>query len=143
MRIERMTREAVPLVADLERRIFSTPWSEQGFFDALAMENVIFLTAFDRGCLLGYCGVYIAADEGEITNVAVAEEYRGRGIAGALLRRLIDEGGRLGATRYILEVRASNSEAIHLYEGLGFLPGGVRRNFYLRPTEDALVMIRR
>lgn len=142
MQIVRMTRETVPLVAELERQVFAMPWSEQGFLDTLDMENVIFLTALENGDLLGYCGIYLAADEGEITNVAVAPGYRGRGIAGALVQRLIDEAGKFGVSRYILEVRASNLGAIGLYEKLGFVRGGVRRNFYEKPREDALVMVR-
>lgn len=142
MQIVRMTREIVPLVAELEQQIFTMPWSVQGFLDTLDMENVIFLTALEDGNLLGYCGIYLAADEGEITNVAVAPEYRRLGIAQTLVRRLIDEVKKLGVSRYILEVRASNLGAIGLYEKLGFVRGGVRRNFYEKPKEDALVMVR-
>lgn len=139
--IKRMTGKEVPAVAELERQIFSMPWSEQGFYDTLTMENVIFLTAMEDRQLLGYCGIYLAADEGEITNVAVAPEYRRRGIAERLVRRLLEETKPLGIRNYILEVRASNEGAIGLYRKLGFSVSGVRKNFYQKPKEDAVVMM--
>lgn len=141
MEIKKMTGEEVPAVAELEKRIFSMPWSEQGFYDTLTMENVIFLTAIEDGQLLGYCGIYLAADEGEITNVAVAPEHRRRGIAERLVRTLLEETKPLGIRNYILEVRASNAGAIGLYRKLGFAVSGVRKNFYQKPAEDAVVMM--
>lgn len=141
MDIAKMTREEIPEVAELERRIFSMPWSEQGFYDTLDMENVIFLTAKEDGQVWGYCGIYLAADEGEITNVAVAPERRRQGIAGKLVRTLMEEAGAFGARSFILEVRASNIGAIRLYEKLGFMPNGIRKNFYQDPKEDAIVMM--
>ena len=141
MEIEKMTREEIPRVAELERQIFSMPWSEHGFYDTLDRENVIFLTAKEEGQVWGYCGIYLAADEGEITNVAVAPERRRQGIAGKLVQTLMKEAGASGAKIFILEVRVSNTGAIGLYQKLGFTPCGIRRNFYQNPKEDALVMM--
>lgn len=141
MEIKRMTRKEIPMVAGLERQIFSMPWSEQGFCDTLKMDNAIFLTAMEDGRLLGYCGIYLAADEGEITNVAVAPEYRRQGIAEKLVKRLMEETRSLGIRTYILEVRVSNQSAISLYRKLGFADCGIRKGFYENPTEDALVMM--
>ncbi len=127
-------------MAALERQTFSVPWSEQGFLDALAMENVKFLVAKEEEEVCGYCGIYLAADEGEITNVAVAEPYRRRKIAERLVRTLIEATIPLGIKNYILEARISNEAAINLYEKIGFRRCGVRKNFYDRPREDACVM---
>lgn len=63
---------------------------------------------------MGYCGIYLAADEGEITNVAVAPEYRRQGIAEKLVKRLMEETRSLGIRTYILEVRVSNQSAINV-----------------------------
>ncbi len=141
MEIAKMTREEIPKVAELEKSIFSMPWSEQGFYDTLNMKNVIFLTAKEDGQIWGYCGIYLAADEGEITNVAVAPERRRQGIAGKLVQTLMEEAGAFGVRSFILEVRASNAGAIKLYQKLGFTPGGIRKNFYQNPKEDAIVMM--
>lgn len=136
-----MTEQEVPAVAELEKQIFSMPWSRQGFSDALAMENVIFLVALEEHTVCGYCGIYLAADEGEITNVAVAPEYRRQGIAKKLVRALVEAGSERGARQFVLEVRVSNQGAMRLYEKLGFFSCGIRKNFYERPIEDAYIML--
>lgn len=135
-----MTPARIPQAAAIEAEVFSMPWSEKGFADALAMENALFYTALVNGCVAGYCGIYLAADEGEITNVAVAPAYRCRKIAERLVRTTLPEAHAKGAQRIFLEVRESNGAAIRLYEKTGFHTVGRRKNFYQYPNEDALVM---
>lgn len=63
-------------VSELERMIFSQPWSYQGFVDSLSLPNTVFLVAEENNKILGYIGMYLSIDEGEITNVAVSPEMR-------------------------------------------------------------------
>lgn len=142
MMIREMSVDDVGAVAELEACIFSMPWSAQGFADALCREDVLFLVAYEGESLLGYVGVYCTADEGEITNVAVAQSARRRGVGSALLETLIHALAGRGITRIVLEVRVSNETAICLYEQKGFAVVGTRKNFYEKPTEDAYVMVR-
>ena len=142
MRIIEMTEKEVPKVAAIEAEVFSCPWSEKSFFDTLRMDNVRFFLAVEDDEVLGYCGMYMAADEGEITNVAVKPEYRRRHIAGAILRAMLLFGENSGISRFYLEVRVSNYAAIHLYEKFGFFCQGIRKGFYSEPREDAYVMCR-
>jgi ribosomal-protein-alanine N-acetyltransferase len=72
----------------------------------------------------------------------VAPDWRRRGIATALLRRLLDDTGHDAQRGYTLEVRVSNVGAIALYERFGFKPKGVRRGYYTDNREDALIMWR-
>lgn len=148
--IRRMTDRDVFQVAAIEKKIFSLPWSEQGFADALASRDTIFLVAEEEvanSCgqvckvIMGYIGMYISLDEGEITNVAVAEGYRRHGIGDALVEHILSEGKQAGVERFILEVRVSNEPAIRLYEKYGFVSVGVRAGFYEQPREDASIMI--
>jgi len=81
--------------------------------------------------------------EGEITNVVVAEKFRGRGIGRALMEYMLKEAPLHGMGDLTLEVRVSNTPAICLYESLGFKGEGVRPDFYEKPTEDALIMWKR
>ena len=67
-------------VSELERMIFSQPWSYQGFVDSLSLPNTVFLVAEENNKILGYIGMYLSIDEGEITNVAVSPEMRCHGI---------------------------------------------------------------
>ena len=87
--------------------------------------------------------MWIALDEGEITNVSVKKEYQGQRIGGRLLEELFRIGKERGVTDYFLEVRKSNQAAIALYSRLGFQEAGVRKNFYEDPVEDGIVMCKR
>ncbi len=71
-----MRKEHISHVAKIEAEVFSTPWSEQAFADACTMDYAFFYVAVVESQLVGYCGSYLAADEGEITNVAVAPGWR-------------------------------------------------------------------
>ncbi len=141
IRIRKMTPEDIPEVAALGREIFSEPWTERGFAYALEPEANVFLVAegYD-GHIAGYCGTYVLGDEGEISNVAVSGEDRRNGIADAMLAELMGILTWRGVSQIYLEVRASNEAAIRLYQKHGFVPCGMRREFYRFPTEDALLM---
>ncbi len=141
--IMRMRPEHIPDAAAIEAELFSMPWSAQAFADALEKDYAFFYTALADGRTAGYCGLYLAADEGEITNVATAGAYRRRGIAEALVRRALSEAYEEGAEQIFLEVRRSNYPAVCLYEKIGFQAAGIRRGFYQFPAEDALVMVHR
>ena len=138
--IRPMTAADVAEAAALEAASFSMPWSESSFADAIGREDALFLVARAEA-LLGYAGVSVALDEGEITNVAVAEGARRRGVARRLLETLAERLMERGVRRIFLEVRVSNTPAIRLYESLGFEIAGTRRRFYERPVEDAYVMV--
>lgn len=140
MIIQTMTEADTKEIAELEAELFSMPWSRQGFTDTLTMPNVLFLVAREEEELAGYCGIYMAADEGEITNVAVRPSFRRQGIGVRLVSELMEEAAAEGVTHFLLEVRESNEAAIRLYEKLGFSACGRRKRFYERPVEDALVM---
>jgi ribosomal-protein-alanine N-acetyltransferase len=142
MKIRKMTPEDAALVSEIERQSFSTPWSGQGFLDALAQECTVFFVAEESDeTIAGYVGMYVSMDEGEITNVAVRPDLRGQGIAKALLKELLSYAQSHGITRIVLEVRVSNAAAIGLYEGFGFEIIGTRKGFYEFPREDAHIMV--
>ncbi len=128
-------------VSRIERETFSMPWSRQGFFDALKLANTLFLVAEEDGQIAGYIGMYLSLEEGEITNVAVAENARGRGIGGRLLSEIKKEAKRRSIGKILLEVRVSNQNAIRLYERNGFQICGIRKDFYQLPKEDAYLMV--
>lgn len=141
IQIRKMCAADVEAVAALEKQIFSQPWSRQGFLDALERMDTIFLVADADGEVAGYIGMYMALDEGEITNVAVAPQMRCRGVGNLLVAALREEAVQRGIVRVILEVRVSNVSAIRLYEKNGFVHSGIRRGFYELPREDAYIMI--
>lgn len=142
IRIVSMTRELVPQVAAMERTTFSEPWSEQSLYDAVKDEKYCYKLCVLDEKVLGYAGLLVVGDEGQITNVAVSEEYRGRGIGTMLMNALAVYGKGRGVSGLFLEVRAGNTNAQRLYTKCGFLPVGRRKGFYRMPPEDAIVMMR-
>ena len=139
--VRRMRLQDVEKVAEIERQVFSQPWSPQGFLDALALENTVFLVAEEHDRILGYVGMYFTSEEGEITNVAVSPQERCRGVGGMMLDAIKREAEKHSLERLILEVRVSNENAIRLYERKGFAHCGIRRGFYDFPKEDAYILI--
>lgn len=97
----------------------------------------------DEERLIGYGILCEVAGEGTIMNLAVDASKRRCGAGGLLLKRLMEEGRKKGSEDFTLEVRASNLPAIRLYEGAGFVTEGVRKGYYEKPREDALIMWRR
>mgnify|MGYP000569193881 FL=1 len=139
--IERMTRADVAQVEAIEQEIFSVPWSEKSFIDACETKENVYIVCKDNGKVLGYCGMWTVLGEGNITNMAVAKEYRRQGIAKLLMSEMerisIEENG---VDVFFLEVRQSNENAKKLYEKMGYKPIGTRKRFYEKPVEDAIVM---
>ena len=75
--------------------------------------------------------------------MAVAPAYRRQGVAGTMLTQLLEQGKHRGIESFFLEVRRSNLSARRLYEKLGFCGDGIRKNFYEKPREDAVIMWKR
>lgn len=127
-------------VASIERSVFADPWTRRSFVDLVASPQVHFLVAVTNHTVAGYAIVLMAADQSELANLAVARLLQGRHVGRRLLERAIELTRERGCTEMFLEVRASNTAAIHLYSTVGFAPVGRRVRYYARPVEDAIVM---
>ena len=138
-----MNDNMVAQVADLEAICFSSPWSEESLKEVLQRPEFLYVTLCEGEKLLGYCGVYFAADEANITNIAVHPSARNKGIAKKLLGVILSEASQRGAASVYLEVRVGNAVARHVYEQCGFSLAGVRRGFYEKPKEDGCVYVYR
>jgi len=144
---------------EIECASFSIPWSRDSFITMISdREHAMCLTArtgvtlpgktVNAGTsgalqqvplIAGYTGVLYVLDEGEITNIAVHPDYRGRGIGFALLRAAQDFCRQSGVHTLHLEVRPSNTGAIALYRKCCFVQSGKRRGYYADNGEDALL----
>ncbi len=127
-------------MGELEKECFSEPWSERALREEIASPIARFFVAKADGEVVGYAGMILAADEAQITNVAVRETHRRCGIGRALMRALEEEAVRCGASVLQLEVRESGTAARTLYETMGFVTVGKRKRFYRFPSEDAVLM---
>ncbi len=141
--IRKMRLTDLKRVAEIEKEIFSVPWSEKGFADSLKQDCTLYLTVLQDEEIIGYCGMFQSFDEADITNVAVAEKSRGTRTATRMLTELMKRGEARGIHAYTLEVREGNQPARHLYRKLGFEEAGIRKNFYEKPAENAVIMWKR
>lgn len=140
MTIESMTVDDIAQVAEIERQIFSIPWSEKAFRDSMESDNTIYIVAKENYNVAGYAGMYLSFEEGNITNVAVNPLSRRKGIGEKIVRDILNRAYEKGVRDVFLEVRETNSVAIALYEKIGFKEEGIRKNFYDKPRENALIM---
>jgi ribosomal-protein-alanine N-acetyltransferase len=140
IRYELMNEAHVAQIAQLEKRCFSDPWSENSIRSELTGRLSLWVVALDGDTVAGYIGSQSVLGESDMMNVAVAPEYRRRGIAHALILELIRRLSQQGNRSLMLEVRASNTPAITLYHKLGFAQVGRRPNYYRNPKEDALIL---
>jgi len=138
----------VEALAALERLCFTHPWSAVGFRQATSDPHrgavvtlrVPWSDADPERGIRGYCAFQVVLDELHIHNLAIHPDLRRAGLGRWLVSRVVDFGVRRGARTALLEVRQSNWAALHLYRSVGFQAVSVRRDYYSRPREDALIL---
>ena len=157
MIIREMQFDDISPVAELERTYSLTPWDENGILTYLLREDTLFLVASDEFPedydpeavdeenffwpeIYGYVGLLMVPYEADVLNITVSGKVRNRGIGTRLLREIFERAKKHGVTDIHLEVRESNASAIHLYEKLGFVRDGIRKNYYTAPVENAVTM---
>lgn len=142
MDIRRAVPDDAPDIAEIEREIFSDPWSEKDIFSYICSEGGMCYSALVDGRVVAYIIGRVIAPEGEIYRIATKEKFRRRGIAYRLLDYAAKTEKGKGLECLFLEVRESNTPARNLYHSYGFREVGLRKNYYSSPTENAVVMVR-
>jgi len=138
--IQAMALEDIDQVVEIERQSFPTSWHPDTYRNEVSNPRACYLVAKDGNLVIGFAGMWVAADEAHITTVAVRPEHRRAGIAKRLIVELIRQAIGRKATRITLEVRESNLAAQRLYEGFGFTAVAILSGYYRDTGEDALVM---
>lgn len=114
-------------------------WSADSFRDEAAKDNGIVLCTFDGDRISGLICGYFAADQADIASVAVHPDFRRKGIADSLMDEFERQLPEFTESIF-LDVRESNSAAISLYEKHGFERLAIRKNYYEKPDENAVIM---
>ena len=135
-----MEEEDVEAVYVLSQKCFTIPWSLDSLRREVHNTVAVYQVAEMHGEIVGYGGLWCIVDEGEITNIAVESAYRGVGIGGEILKKLVQVALQKKLAMIHLEVRRSNLAAQKLYRHAGFQQIAVRKNYYQKPLEDALIM---
>jgi ribosomal-protein-alanine N-acetyltransferase len=135
-----MKLEDVPEVTGIERASFVSPWTA-GMFEAELVHPFSWhRVAVGEDGLVAFLVARFYGEVWHVMDLAVAPEYREKGLGGALLDEFLshvppDEP-------VVLEVRESNDRAISLYRGRGFRETGRRPHYYPDTGESALLMVR-
>lgn len=138
----KMVSDDVPAVYEIEAASFPVPWTLDSFYyEVHENQYAHYVLAVDAsGSIIGFCGMWMVIDAAQITNVAVIEAARGRGIGEGLMREALQIARLHGMEVMTLEVRVTNTVAQNLYRKLQFQDGGIRKGYYTDNGEDALVM---
>lgn len=128
-------------IESIEKECFSIPWTQEQLLSQFPDDRHIFIVAEDEsGEAVGYVGLMYILDEGYISNVAVTAKARRQGIGDMLLDELEIRANEHKLAFMTLEVRESNAPAIKLYSKHGYVPVGLRKNYYDLPRENAVLM---
>lgn len=145
--IEHASSADLEQILHLEEACFSAPWTRKMLEAELSGNQFAhFLIAKGSGLhagpaeLAGYLCFWVVFEELRIMNLAIQASERRRGIARRLVTKTLEIGVEKGASRGLLEVRASNDPALLLYEGMGFRRVATRVRYYSNPIEDAILM---
>lgn len=142
MEIKSVTKELAATAADIERLCLDTAWSAAQISAAANDENTLYLVATAEGVACGVISCVFSRYEAMVENLAVLPGYRRLGVASALLAEVESRAKARGLGAMALEVASRNIGAISLYEKAGFEKAGVRKGFYVKQRDDALIMIK-
>jgi ribosomal-protein-alanine N-acetyltransferase len=142
--IRPLNEKDLPSVRIIEQQAHSHPWSLQYFQQGFNNPTRQGFGYFNQSELVGFVWLSVIVPESEILNIAVAPSMQGMGIGRALMKAILKQLRLQGVSHFYLEVRASNYKAIHLYQSLGFVQSGLRKDYYQTEhqqiCEDALLM---
>lgn len=139
--IRQMQIEDLDEIMVLEKLCFSAPWTREAFIKEITVNTLAhYLVIVEEGKIAGYGGVWYIMDEGHITNIAIAPNFRRRGLGLKLVEEMINKAIEHHMEHMTLEVRISNVSAIGLYEQIGFTTAGIRPKYYTDNQEDARIM---
>lgn len=134
--------EDILRISEIEKECFSNEaWSYKSIASSFETDTFFGVLAEDDGEIVGYGSVTVAADTADVGNIAVSEVYRRGGVGTAVLNELCSLAKSKGVAKLFLEVRVSNSDAMHLYLKNGFR-GVYARTRYYPDGEDCLVMVK-
>ncbi len=138
-----MTRADLTAVMRLEEELFAPDtWSRAMYLEELGMTDTrSYTVAVDRDEVVGYAGLIAYPDEAHVATIGVTGSRQGQGVGGRLLDALLAEADTRSPV-VLLEVRATDTDTQRLYARRGFVPIGVRPQYYPLSGEDALVMKR-
>jgi len=140
MEIRKMLIENLPKVLEIEKELFSEPWSAKMFIEKIINHESYVLRKSDEQEIIGYICGWKINNEFEITNLGIKKQFQRQGFGEILVKYIFKEMKKEDCKVFFLEVRENNFAAQKLYEKLGFKVIGIREGYYHNPKENAVVM---
>lgn len=143
IRFEIMTQNHIDEILNIEKKCFpGDEWSRPMFESEIDNELSIFIVGVDENkndMVACYACIWLVLDIGDITNIAVAPDYRRQGLGEHTLQLLIDLSNENSMNIINLEVKEDNTPALNLYKKMGFVEVGKRKNYY-KDNKNAILM---
>ena len=134
-------RRDVGELLGIEEAQFPEPWTRRILLDEIEnTETRRYTVAVENKRIVGYLGIMFALEELHVNTIGILPPEEGRGIASSLLDEAWADAKERAIKRATLEVAVSNQRAIDLYYRYGFRPVGIRKNYYEKSNEDALIL---
>ncbi len=122
--IQRATQADLPALVQMESKTQCSPWSLTSFQEELLHASSRFLVLctnqHSTRIQMGYLVTRFLFEECQVLNFVISFRYQNQGFGQLLFNHLIELAKHSGIQKMILEVRASNQTAIHLYQKWGF-----------------------
>ncbi|MBN2286227.1 MAG: ribosomal protein S18-alanine N-acetyltransferase [Tissierellales bacterium] len=140
LEFRKCTNEDLSDIEAIEKCSFTDPWSKSMLLSEIKNENISFFCLWEGSHLVGYVSIMIILDEGFIHNVAVNPVDRRKGYGDLIVKKTLEYSKNMNLEYVLLEVRESNKAGIYLYQKNNFEVIGIRKDYYRKPQEDAIIM---
>lgn len=141
--IRAMKVEDLPVILEMEKELFSSPWDEKSFLYEINENQFSFNYVIEvDGEIAGYCDLWCLFEQAQITNIGVSKKHQRKHLASQMMGWMIDKAIAEGCETISLEVRYSNTPAIECYKKNGFEQIGIRKGYYQDNHEDARLMMK-
>ena len=126
----------IPSVLSIEELNSDYPWTQLQFTTSLENTNNLCYSLNLNGKTIGYLIAMLAKDSSDILNIGIDPDFQRKGHGTALLKHLIEELRKRDIDEILLEVRVGNKSAIQFYKKQGFEEISVRKNYYIKNSNN-------
>ena len=141
--IRKALESDIDRIIEIENESIEPAWTHGMLLGELYRDDSFFELALENDKILGFFILREISGEGELLQIAVTKAMRRRGIGNILMSACLDRAAKGGISQVYLEVRAKNEAALSMYERHGFISAGRRKNYYVHPDDDAIIMTKK
>ena len=138
--IKKVVEEDIDRIIEIENESIEPAWTHGMLLGEMYRDDTHFELAHETGKILGFFVLREISGESELLQIAVAKDARRRGIGGILMSACLDRACKSRISQIYLEVRSKNNAALSMYKKHGFINAGLRKNYYVHPDDDAIIM---